>query len=171
MFCSIASPKKNTVYLPGITTILHNETREQMTPEQAYEPSTLDTVTTTTETAPSGDSTMGSFDSFFKKLNLSRERWIEIALYTGIGFLVGYLCKRYSYYIFLLVLMIAVIAGLQMLEVISLSVHVDKINEYLGMQLFPQDTDGVTFYLGWAKEHMYAAMSLIVGFGIGVWIA
>lgn len=147
-----------------------------MVPEQAYETPVFDTITATVETSTSEGfltklSSLFSFDNFVNKLDLTRERCIEIALYCSIGFVIGFLCKKYNFYLFLFVVSVLIIVGLNYFDFITFTVHVDKINSFIGYQLVPSDTTFFTSCLHWIKEHIHASISFMVGFILGILVA
>jgi len=110
-------------------------------------------------------------ESLSNKFDFSRESLIEMALYLGIGFVVGFLLKKYSQFVLIVALIGASLLVLQHLGFLSLVVDWDKIQNALGFHL-PATADGslITAYLEWAKAHMRAVISFAIGFVVGIWV-
>jgi uncharacterized membrane protein (Fun14 family) len=92
---------------------------------------------------------------------------IEIGMYLGFGFLIGYVLKRFSSFVLVIVLTVLAIFLLHQFEIINLSLNIDRLREFLGV---PQSLDSNLFcvYWTWAKENIILLLSFFVGFLIGI---
>lgn len=97
----------------------------------------------------------------------SSNKLIEIGMYLGFGFLIGYVLKRFSSFVLIIVLTLLAIFLLHQFEIINLSLNIDKLREFLGIQ---QAVDSNLFcvYWSWAKENVILLLSFFIGFLIGI---
>ena len=88
-------------------------------------------------------------------------------MYLGFGFLIGYALKRFSAFVLIVVLTLLAIFLLHQFDIINLSVNIDKLREFLGIQHM---TDSSIFcaYWAWAKENVILLLSFFIGFLIGI---
>jgi len=110
-----------------------------------------------------------TIDALLQKFKLSKNKIIEIGLYLGVGFLAGFLLRRYFKYI---VVIIAIIVGFVFLEksgVIHITVDWTRFQEVFGIQI-SQKIDGglLSKYWVWIKDNVVVAVSFSVGFFIGL---
>lgn len=111
-----------------------------------------------------------NFDQIVVKAQESRGLLIDIALYGSIGLLTGYLIKRYSSAVLMLVLMVTGLIVMQQFELISIAINWTKINEVLGLQptvVIVSDNMPMIAW-EWAKVNMAIVVSCIVGFLLGL---
>ena len=99
--------------------------------------------------------------------NFSSNKLIEIGMYLGFGFLIGYALKRFSAFVLVIVLTLLALFLLHQFEIINLSLNIDKLREFLGIQ---QTTDANIFcaYWTWAKANVILLLSFFIGFLIGI---
>jgi len=104
------------------------------------------------------------------RLQESRGFSVDIAIYGGIGFLSGFLLKKYSAYVALFVLLIVGLSVLHQFGVISITLHWDKVNELLGLHAGASVADDalVTSVWEWIKANMIITVSYVIGFLIGL---
>lgn len=97
----------------------------------------------------------------------STNKLIEIGMYLGFGFLIGYLLKRFSAFVLIVVLTLLALFLLHQFEIINLSLNIDKLREFLGIK---QATDAnlLCVYWIWAKENVILLLSFFIGFLIGI---
>ena len=105
-------------------------------------------------------------DGIIEKMNLSRDRLIEMGIYLAIGFLAGFLFKKYARYLFIVVLTVAVIAFLHHFEFIKVTIFWDKIQ---GLQPVPVPVgaDMWTELWQWIKANFAVVLSFVAGFFVG----
>lgn len=118
----------------------------------------------------------GWFDSFkdkssnlVDKIRDSKESIVDIALYAGLGFLLGYLVKRFSAYLIMIAICIVIIIALQQFEVIFVAINWAKIQSALGMQpVTTADSSLITTSWEWMKANVLISVSFIIGFLLGL---
>lgn len=117
------------------------------------------------------DGSQGFFERAFSKLSLSRDVLIESGLYFGCGFIAGFLCKRFSNYLFTLAVIIVALTALHYAELITLTVNTSKIMQMLGLPYIPFNISLVELSFSWIKNNGRISLSFVGGFVAGVWIA
>ncbi len=107
--------------------------------------------------------------TLMQRLHITQDMLIDMALYGGIGFLIGFLLKKYGKFIFIVVLCIVALIIAQQAGIISVQVYWTKIQEFLGMQTTGQAPEGFfTSAWDWAKTHLSLVISFSMGFLIGL---
>jgi uncharacterized membrane protein (Fun14 family) len=109
-------------------------------------------------------------DTLMEKVKSSKDRLFEIALYGGIGFISGFLLKKYSTYVGICILLLIGLGVLHHLGVIHILINWDKVNEFFGIQAVQNVTaDNIIATIWeWVKVNMAISISYIVGFFIGL---
>ena len=111
-------------------------------------------------------------ETIAQRLGIDKNTLIDIGIYGAIGFIVGFLLKKYSEYFIAFVLFVVGIVVLRQLGYISIELNAAKIHEMLGLSPVFITNDGYsTLMLEWLKSNIPAAASLIIGFLIGLKIA
>ena len=105
-------------------------------------------------------------DELTKSLNISKQTIIDVALYAGIGFLIGFLLKKYSYVVAVAVVIVLGIIILQQFDFISLNINWNHVNDVLGLKgtAMPIETN----WWEWIKANAIALFSLFVGIALGL---
>ncbi len=107
-----------------------------------------------------------SLEQLSKRFNLSFNNLVEIAAYLSIGFISGFLIKKYGRYVVCIVLVTgACIWGLAYLKVITIDLM--KAKAILGISETQTVESLWNIYGIWIKEHILAAVSIVIGFVIG----
>ena len=108
-------------------------------------------------------------DVIANKLGVDKNMLVDITLYGSIGFIVGFLLKKYSEYFISMALLIVGIVVLQQLDYVSFSINMPKVHELFGIQSMAVTTDGYGKLL-WesVKANVAGSTSLVVGFLIGL---
>jgi uncharacterized membrane protein (Fun14 family) len=127
---------------------------------------------------PIQESSMNIMDSFknamqpetiANKLGIDKNTLIDIGLFGAIGFLAGFLLKKYSEYFIAFALFIVGIIVLQQFGYVSVGLNISKVHEVLGIQAAPMTTDGYgMLVIEWMKSNVPAAASIIIGFLVGM---
>lgn len=110
-----------------------------------------------------------SLDNISQKLHLSKDKLIELGLYLGIGFISGYLIKKYSQYVVSLVVLIIGLVVLQQLDLLMITVNADKVRSLLG--IYPPttvDASLLTTYWEWVRLNFSIVLSFSIGFLCGL---
>lgn len=101
-----------------------------------------------------------------QKLNISLDTIGETALWFGIGFLGGFLLKRYGRYVLLALLACLVMLwGLSYFELIS--IHFDNFKEVVGFATTDTVASLFATFGTWAKAHVIQSIACMVGFFFG----
>ena len=110
-----------------------------------------------------------NFKDIANKLYESKDMIIEVGLYALIGFFTGYLIKRYSNVIALLILFIAALVALNQIELVSVTINWASIYEFFGVQPSIIATDNVFgFIWEWMQANIIIVVSAVIGFLIGL---
>lgn len=108
-------------------------------------------------------------DKISEHVRQSKDSLLDVGLYACIGFLVGYLLKRYSTFIMFLVLFTAGIIALQQVDMLFISVNWDKVYELVGIQPVLVTSEGMAAIVwDWIQLNVLIVASFIVGFLIGL---
>jgi uncharacterized membrane protein (Fun14 family) len=109
-------------------------------------------------------------NTLMEKIKSSKDRLLEIAIYGGIGFISGFLLKKYSTYVGVCILLLIGLGVLHHLGVINIMISWDKVNDFFGIQAV-QDMSAdniLTSLWEWMKVNMVISISYIVGLFIGL---
>ena len=103
------------------------------------------------------------------KLHISTDTIIELCLYFGAGFLVGFLLKRLSTYLVALVFAFVVIFILHEMGFLTISFNADKFQSIVGSQSLGEPHVSIAMSLwAWCKSHIAYVLSFLLGFFIGL---
>ena len=83
-----------------------------------------------------------------QKLGVDKNLLIDIGLYGAIGFILGFLLKKYSEYFIACVIVVVGLVLLQQFDYISLSINSAKIDELLGIPSMPGNEYGAFYWHG-----------------------
>jgi len=111
------------------------------------------------------------FGGFMEKFNISKDTLLEIGMYLGIGFVVGFLLKRCSKLFLVLVLTTLVIWFLHHVGIVFVVVNWQKIQELVfGAQATPLtlQTDLGSNLWHWITHHVAGSISFVIGFLAGI---
>ena len=91
-------------------------------------------------------------------------------LFVGIGFLCGYLIKRYINAVITLILVLTALFVLQQFEIITVTIHWQMIYESLGIaQIMKLVDDNVApFVFELAKANVLLVVTWVIGFLVGI---
>jgi uncharacterized membrane protein (Fun14 family) len=108
-------------------------------------------------------------DAVVEHIRQSKDIIIEVGIYAAIGFFTGYLMKRYSSLLAMLVLFIGGLIILSKLEIIAVVINWDYIYQQLGMQPYLLTSDSmVTLGWEWARTNALLVSSAVIGFLFGL---
>lgn len=105
-----------------------------------------------------------------EKLNLNRNRILEMGLYLIVGFVVGYLLKRYSKFVFYTAFIIIFLLILTQLDLISLGINWAKLQSLFGFQPVEDSSASsvLASYWEWIKMNLAFVLSFTIGFLFGL---
>jgi hypothetical protein len=107
------------------------------------------------------------FDKLAEKLNISSYKLLDMALFLGIGFFVGFLWKRYANYVIAAICFIGLVILLNQLEIITVTINWVKIQDCCGIRPVSADPDVVGTLWEWSKQNLLIIFSFIIGFCFG----
>ena len=107
------------------------------------------------------------WDTLKQKLNLSPNKLLDIAFFFGIGFLIGFLWKRYAHYFIAAIIFITLLIVLYQLEIIFIQINWSKIQECCGITSVGPHVDFISLLIAWAKVNFLILISFILGFCFG----
>ena len=112
----------------------------------------------------------GRLHQVYEQLNQSRMLLFEIAVCTGVGFLSGFLIKRYASSLAWLIALGIIVIVLQHYGIVIVNVNWQKIYQLLDISSnnLPTNDSLLTFLWEWGKNNSIIVLSYIVGFGIGL---
>lgn len=95
---------------------------------------------------------------------------VEVAIYAGIGFVVGFIFKKHLKYIALALLFIVGLVILQQFDLVHTSINWQKLQELFNIQPIEHTFDTQTFhaYFDWVKANFVFVLSTSIGFFIGL---
>lgn len=104
------------------------------------------------------------------KLGMDKNMLVDIGLYGAIGFITGFLLKKYSEYFIAMALFIVGIVVLQQFDYVSVSINMPKVHNMLGLQdaAVAGDSKYGMMLFEWMKANVAGSASLVVGFLIGL---
>ncbi len=106
------------------------------------------------------------------RLGIDKNILVDVSIFGAIGFIIGFLLKKYSEYFIALVLLLIGMAVLQHFDYIAVSFNIQKIHDMLGLQSVPMM--GMSYnalLVEWVKANIPATISCVVGFLIGLKVA
>ncbi len=111
-----------------------------------------------------------SFNVMLEKFKDYKGNAIEIAVYAGIGLLVGFLFKKYIKYILLLVLFVVSLVILEQFDILHTNINWPKLQELLNVQATADvfNAQSAQSYIQWAKANFVVVFSASIGFLIGL---
>jgi hypothetical protein len=108
-------------------------------------------------------------DALLEKIRASRETLIDVALYGGIGFLSGFLIRRYSSYVATAIIVGAGLILLNQFDIISLSINWSRVHSFLGIEQYMLEGQNMfSMAWEWTKGNVVIAVSFLIGFLIGI---
>ena len=95
---------------------------------------------------------------------------LDWGVYIAIGFVIGFLLKKYLKYILLLILFIVALVLLEQFDIIHTMVNWTKVQELFNIKVGANtfDAQAVSSYMEWVKANFALVLSASVGFIIGV---
>jgi len=104
-----------------------------------------------------------------EKFGLNRSKLFDMGVYLVVGFLAGFLLKKYGKYFFILALFIVFLIGLQQYNVLTITINWDRAYELFGIQTTQLAGVNIfTIYWEWIKLNFAVVLSFSVGFLIGL---
>ncbi len=108
-----------------------------------------------------------ALDKIAQKLNISKHTVLDAALFFGIGFLLGFLWKRYANYFIAFLFFIGVLLILNQLDFLTVSINWLKMQECCGIIPLEENIDVMAMLWAWIKSNAFILFSFIIGFCFG----
>lgn len=125
---------------------------------------------TAVQAASWSDTIKGHIQDLWAKVQESHSLLFTMALYGGVGFVAGYLCKKYAHFLVFLIMLAVMISFLQQLDYLSCTINWVKVYGLIGFDqpVDISDVSFVTYLFDWIKNNLAAVVSLAVGFLLGL---
>jgi len=108
-------------------------------------------------------------DVIVEKIRMNKNMLIDIGLYGTIGFIIGFLMRRYSEFVIFLGIFLTVLLVLQQFDIVIVSFNWPKIHQFLGLQQVPLVGDAyLALFFEWVKANVVASGSFAIGFLLGL---
>jgi len=113
---------------------------------------------------------IGKQTSLLDKLQISRALLFDVALFAGIGFLAGFLMRRFASYLIAFVLFCIGLLIAQEMGIVIFQINTQQIFHLVGVQQsFPVSHELlVPFLIEWARTNIIVAIGGIIGFLLGL---
>jgi uncharacterized membrane protein (Fun14 family) len=106
-----------------------------------------------------------------EKLRISPSMAIDFALYAGIGFVSGFLIKRFAPYLVALAIFCIVLVFLQESGILMIHINWDQIIQMLGIQVTHTSistSEIIPIIWEWIRTNIGISISLLIGFLVGL---
>jgi len=104
-----------------------------------------------------------------ERLNLSRGKLLELGLFLGLGFVAGFLLKKYAKYLVIFILLIIGFVFLDRYGIIKFAIDWNKVQEVVGMKTVAMSGDSLLHIIWeWIKTNVGIVLSFSVGFLLGL---
>ena len=122
------------------------------------------------ETVGWSDTIKMHIQNAWTKIQESQNLLLAIAIYGGIGFITGYFLKKYAHFIVFSILFLVALVLMNQFEYITFTINWIKIQDSLcmptGVEMTAPSIANCVFE--WTRSHLSEAISLVVGFLIGL---
>ena len=132
------------------------------------------TSATTTTTVGWVDTIKKSFDSvkIKERILASKTMLLEVGMFLCIGFLSGFLFKKYGKYFIIPVVLGGTLALLQYMGIVTITIHWDQVQAQFGLQpVGGIDKGFIGAFFVWVKKNLAIVISFTVGFFVGTKVA
>ncbi|HTM05843.1 MAG TPA: hypothetical protein VL201_01240 [Patescibacteria group bacterium] len=111
-----------------------------------------------------------NLQTFFEKVQDSRGIILDIAIFGCVGFLSGYLLKRYINAVITMIITGVILFMMQQFSLLTITIHWEILYELLGItQVINLVGDNLgLFIFEWAKANVFLVTSSLIGFLIGI---
>ena len=111
-----------------------------------------------------------NLQTVFERVQDYRKLLLDIAIFGAIGFLIGYLLKRYVNVVITTIIMTTVLFMMQQFNLLTITIHWNTIYELLGItQVVTLVGDNITLFIfEWAKANIFLVISWLIGLLVGI---
>ncbi len=107
----------------------------------------------------------------YAKAQESQQSLITFLLSFGVGFISGFLLKRYAQYIFISALFIIGLFVLQQTDFITISWNTAKLEQLFGIKSVTVTSDLFSVIWAWVRANVGVTICFIIGVMIGIKLA
>lgn len=107
-------------------------------------------------------------NSLVQKIKDSKETIIAVGVYLALGFLAGFLIRRFSRILVWLILFVVALAVLQYAGYVSVDVHLAKIQEMLGIHDVVTQDSLASHGIEMVKNNIPTTIAAVIGFLLGL---
>lgn len=107
-------------------------------------------------------------NNLFAKLQINKQTLMEIGLYLGLGFIVGFLLRKFSTYVFMVVLFIIGLYVAQYYNLVDVAINWKQVQATFGIKQTSLDASMMAVYWEWFKLNFIIVISFAVGFLFGI---
>ncbi len=107
-------------------------------------------------------------NNLFAKLQINKQTLMEIGLYLGLGFIVGFLLRKFSTYVFMVVLFIIGLYVAQYYNLIDVAINWKQVQATFGIKQTSLDASMMVVYWEWFKLNFVIVISFAIGFLFGI---
>ena len=111
-----------------------------------------------------------SFDWLSSKLNMSSGKLVEILYYLGIGFILGFLFKKYFKHV-LLISLVLFLTYKGLVYIDAITIEWNKVYNFFGLQPAVTLDSVIGSYFAWVKANIVVFLTAFIGFLIGAKVA
>lgn len=109
--------------------------------------------------------------NLFHRIKHSPDSILRLVLSFGIGFIIGFLLKKYANYVCALVFFIIGLIILQQFEWLSISFNTVKLESVFGIKSVPMSSDAVIMLWAWIKLNAVLSICFVIGLIMGLKIS
>lgn len=115
-------------------------------------------------------SSVGKQASFVDKFQISRALLFDVALFSGVGFLAGFLIRRFASFLIAFVLFCIALLIAQEMGIIMIQVNMNQLFQLLGISVTAPTSPEllIPLLVEWIKSNIVVAIAAVIGFLLGL---
>jgi len=108
--------------------------------------------------------------TFLDKLHISRALLFDVALFSGVGFLTGFLMRRFASFLIALVLFCIALLVLQEMGIVMMQINMNQLLQMIGIQTATPISQEllIPLLVEWIKSNIVVAIAAVIGFLLGL---
>jgi len=106
--------------------------------------------------------------SFSQKIHQNKHFLVELAIYFGAGFLIGFFFRRFAKVAVFAALAFIIMYVLQQMNVMVIAINWNSVEQFLGIQFTQPNADFLSMLWEWVRTHIWLTLSGILGFYLGL---
>jgi len=106
----------------------------------------------------------------WQKIKDSKSLLLDIALFFGVGFLIGFFLRKYGQYVAAFIVFCVCLILLSQFNIVQLGINWERVQQVIGFRLpvVPEGGTLVAVYWEWVKINIFPVLSFCVGFLVGL---